>query len=253
MDDRWKGPERLPATPIVHLDGFDGPMDLLLDLAERQRIDFGRVSILALADQFTAAMDHFADQVSLERRADWLVLATRLVHLRSRLLFPASAQAAAEAEAEAAREIQRLDERIAMRAAGAWLGGRPQLGVETFVRPLSERPRETGYVGLMEACLAVLLGPDERLKPIPVYTRLIPDLWRVSDALAHIPSILARHPEGGRLIAFLPPVAADDPNRIEKMRTAMASTLLAGLELAKNGSLRIEQSQPLEECWLRAS
>jgi segregation and condensation protein A len=126
------GGQGAPATPVLHLDGFDGPMDLLLDLAERQRIDFGRISVLDLADQFTTAMARFAGLVSLERRADWLVLATRLVHLRSRLLFPATPEAAADAEAEAALEIRRLDERIAMRAAGAWLGQRPYL-----VRPPS--------------------------------------------------------------------------------------------------------------------
>ena len=70
-------------------------MDVLLDLAERQRIDFGRMSILELAEQFVAAMARLADRVTLEQRADWLVLATRLVLLRSRLLFPDSPESAA--------------------------------------------------------------------------------------------------------------------------------------------------------------
>jgi segregation and condensation protein A len=58
----------VPGTPVVHLDGFDGPMDLLLDLAERQRIDFGRMSVLDLAEQFVAAMDRLVGRVPLERR-----------------------------------------------------------------------------------------------------------------------------------------------------------------------------------------
>ena len=73
---------------MLHLEGFDGPMDLLLDLAERQRIDFGRMSVRALAEQFVVAMAQLGDRVAIERRADWLVMATRLVLLRSRLLFP---------------------------------------------------------------------------------------------------------------------------------------------------------------------
>jgi segregation and condensation protein A len=79
--DDWEA--RLPVVPLLHLDGFDGPMDLLLDLAERQKIDFGRMSILALAEQFVVAMARFGDSVPIERRADWLVMATRLVLLRS--------------------------------------------------------------------------------------------------------------------------------------------------------------------------
>ncbi|MCB8878573.1 hypothetical protein ASILVAE211_25615, partial [Acidisoma silvae] len=76
---------RLPAVPMLHLDGFDGPMDLLLDLVERQRIDLGRMSMLLLVEQFLAASEQLRDRVPIERRADWLVMATRLVLLRSRL------------------------------------------------------------------------------------------------------------------------------------------------------------------------
>ena len=99
---------------------------MLLDLAERQRIDFGRMSILDLAEQFVAAMARLADRVTLEQRADWLVLATRLVLLRSCLLFPDSPESAAAAEQDAAAELRRLDDLAAMRAAGVWLQQRPQ-------------------------------------------------------------------------------------------------------------------------------
>jgi hypothetical protein len=115
-------------TPMLHLDGFDGLMDLLLDLVERQRIDLGRMSILGLVEQFLAASDQMRDRVPIERRADWLVMATRLVLLRSRLLFPESPEAASAAEQEAATELRRLDELVAMRAAAAWLGAQPILG-----------------------------------------------------------------------------------------------------------------------------
>jgi hypothetical protein len=154
--DGWETPPRLPASPVLHLEGFDGPMDVLLDLAERQRIDFGRMSILELAEQFVAAMARLADRVTLEQRADWLVLATRLVLLRSRLLFPDSPESAAAAEQDAAAELRRLDDLAAMRAAGVWLQQRPQLGLDVFVRRPTAVPREGGYIALMEACLVVL-------------------------------------------------------------------------------------------------
>ena len=135
-EDDWDAPPRVAMIPELHLDGFDGPMDLLLDLAERSRVDLGRISVLDLVEQFVAAMDRLAGRVTPERQADWLVLAARLVLLRSRLMLPASLGEAQEAEQDAAQEEQRLLERLRMRAAAAWLEARPQLGRDTFVRPL---------------------------------------------------------------------------------------------------------------------
>jgi segregation and condensation protein A len=133
--------------PVLHLDGFDGPMDLLLELAERQRVDFGRMSVLDLADQFVAAMEHLVGRVPIERRADWLVLATRLVLLRSRLLFPASPEEAVEAEQEADAEVRRVEGLAFVRAAAAWLSARPQLGAATRHRRLRPARCESAFPG----------------------------------------------------------------------------------------------------------
>jgi segregation and condensation protein A len=242
--DDWSTPPRVAEMPVLHLDGFDGPMDLLLDLAERQRIDFGRMSIRDLAEQFVAAMERLVDRVSLERRADWLVLATRLVLLRSRLLFPASPEAAVAAEQDAAAELRRLEEMVFVRAAASWLTARPQLGTHVFARPAATAPsREGGYVALMDACLVVLRGRGGRPEEAPTYQPVISDLWRVSDALAQIRSTLAEHPEGGDLSLFLPAISADAANRNLRARAAVASTLLAGLELAREGAVMIEQEE----------
>ena len=230
-----------PAIPVLHLDGFDGPMDLLLDLAQRQRIDLGRISVLALAEQFVAALAGLADRVPLEQRADWLVMAARLVHLRSRLLFPASPAAAAEAERAAAAALRRIDELARMRLAASWLQARPQLGQDGFARPVTPRRRESGYVALMEACLVVLRGRAGRPQPAPPYRPTIPVLWRVADALARIRALLAAQPEGGDLRSFLPAIA-DAHHRPLQARAAVASTLIASLELARAGQLRLEQS-----------
>jgi segregation and condensation protein A len=242
--DDWSTPPRVAEMPVLHLDGFDGPMDLLLDLAERQRIDFGRMSIRDLAEQFVASMARLVDRVSLERRADWLVLAARLVLLRSRLLFPASPEAAIAAEQDAVAEVRRIEAMVFVRAAAAWLAARPQLGTDVFARPAATAPsREGGYVALMEACLVVLRGRGGRAEEAPLYQPVIPDLWRVTDALARIRLTLAEHPEGGELSAFLPGLAADVANRDLRARAAVASTLLAGLELARDGAVMIEQEE----------
>ena len=241
--DDWTVPPRVPATPELHVDGFDGPIDLLLELAEQQRVDLGRVSIVDLAEQFVAALARLSSHVSLERRADWVVMASRLVLLRSRLLFPASPKAAAQAERDAAAELRRLAVLAVCRAAAAWLQAQPQLGTDVFARPQPVQPRDGGYVALMEACLAVLRGRDGRADAAPVYRPAIPTLWRVPDALARLRTLLSAHPAGGLLQQFLPPLAPDEPDRRLATRAAIASTFVAGLELARNGTAQLDQGE----------
>ncbi len=227
--DDWSEPPRVPSVPVLHLDGFDGPMDLLLDLAERQRIDLGRMSVLALAEQFVAAMARVADKVPIERRADWLVLATRLVLLRSHLLFPASPAEVETAHQDAAAEERRIETMTVMRAAASWLQARPQLGLDVFARPAAEAA-PAGGGALMEACLVALRGRGGTPAEVPLYRPVVPDLWRIPDAPERIKALLAEHPEGGDLVRFLPPIAPDAADRTLKTRAAVASTFVAGLE-----------------------
>jgi segregation and condensation protein A len=249
--DDWEQPAAAPASPTLHLAGFDGPMDVLLDLAERQRIDLGRMSVLALAEQFVAAMERLAAHVPLERRAGWLVMAARLVQLRSRLMFPETPEAAAAAARDAEAALRQIEGLAEVRAAVAWLQRRPQLGVEVFARPQPERPRESGYVALMEACLVMLEGRDAQPWEEPVYQPAIPVLWRATDAMARIRSLLLIHPEGGALDAFLPELTPGDADREMKARGAVSSTFLAGLELAREGDLALWQGQPYGPVFFR--
>jgi segregation and condensation protein A len=231
-------------APVLHLDGFDGPMDLLLDLAERQRIDLGQISIVSLADQFVAVLARAGDDVPLERRAGWVILAARLLHLRSRLLLAQTPKDAAAAAREAAAEVRRIDEARFIRAAALWLDARPQLGVDMLPRPRTGRdPRTESFIALMEACLVALRAPGGAVAsnrgPVP----LVPDLWAFAQALPHVRALLATHPRGATLARFLPPVADSGSSNLQA-RAALASTLLAGLELARLGEAKLEQDAP---------
>ena len=249
-EDDWDAPPRVATIPELHLDGFDGPMDLLLDLAERQRFDLGRISVLDLVEQFVAAMDRLAGRVTPERHAEWLVLAIRLVLLRSRLMLPTTPAEAKGAERDAAREEQRLVERLRMRATVAWLEARPQLGRDVFARP---SPRKQGRtettMALMEACLAVLRGPN-RPEAASVYRPVLTRLWQVEQALARIRQMLAEDPAGGALAHFVPAVE-QGTDRVRQVRGAMAGTFVACLELTWQGEVEAEQDELFEPVRIR--
>lgn len=239
--DDWDTPPRVPAIPDLHLDGFDGPLDLLLDLAERERIDLGKISVSAMVDQFVAAMVRYESHVPLDRRADWLNVAARLVQLWSRLFLPKSPEAEKAVLSEAERELSRLQNLQFVRAASAWLGARPQLGQDVFARPLRERdPRVASYMRLMEACLTILEMEEAREQPSAieqVYRPVVPPLFRVPDALARIRAILAGMDSPVKLTGLLPRMPQVVTDRELVARSAVSSTLVAALELARTGEL----------------
>ena len=242
--DDWDAPPRVPAAPVLHLEGFDGPIDLLLELAERQRLDLGRISLVALVDQFVAGCAQLAPHVMIERRADWLVMATRLVLLRSRLLFPATPQAAAEAEREAAREVARIEALRAVRVAASWLQARPQLGHDVFARPPpGPDPQVASYMALMEACLTVLRGRDELPAETPLYRPTVPDVFRIAEALLRIRALVAAMTAPQPLEAFWPEVPAQKPKGPVIVRSAVASTFVAALELCQESVVGLDQDE----------
>ncbi len=250
----WESPLRVSGVPVLHLEGFDGPMDLLLDLAERQRIDFGRMSILALAEQFVAAMAQFGDRVAIERRADWLVMATRLVLLRSRLLFPESPAAAAAAERDAASELRRIDDLAELRAAAVWLGARPVLGQDVFIRGAPERQGvhldasyEVDVIAFLWASLSLFEDDADDLDTVARYRPIWADLHSVTEARDRILRVLGEGGDGEELLHFLPEepatdAALDPPERSLRLSSAWA-TFSASLELAKQGDVDLLQEQ----------
>ena len=122
---------------VVRLDGFEGPMDLLLELARGQKVDLARISILSLVEQYLAIVEG-ARQVRLDLAADWLVMAAWLTWLKSRLLLPPGSEAAEEGEEAAEVLAERLQALQAVQELARWLGARPQLGHDVFARGAPE-------------------------------------------------------------------------------------------------------------------
>jgi segregation and condensation protein A len=252
-----------PAVPMLHLEGFDGPMDLLLDLAERQRIDWGRMSILALAEQFVAALEQLADRVAIERRANWLVMATRLVLLRSRLLFPESPLAADVAQRDAATELRRIDDLTEARAAAAWLGDQPVLGQDVFARGAPDRvgvyaepEDEVDVIAFLWASLSLFEDDAEQLDTVVRYRPVWTDLYSVAEARDRILRILGEDGDGETLGHFLPEHlsiadAGEPPEVSVRLYSAWASTFSASLELAKQGDAALAQEEAFASVHVR--
>jgi segregation and condensation protein A len=230
--------EPAPDTLLLHLEGFEGPLDLLLDLARGQKVDLAKISILALVEQYLAVIEG-ARRVRLELAADWLVMAAWLAWLKSRLLVPTGAET--EEVGEAAEALAaRLAELQAIRTAAAWLGARPQLGQDVFARGAPEDFSEIersrlalDLPGLVRAYLAAVRRNQatQRYRPRPV------TLWSLQDALGRLQRLIGSLPDWSSLQAFLPPEMTNPMER----RAALASTLLAGLEMARGGALKLRQ------------
>ena len=246
-------PEARQAAPHgdqLHLvlAGFEGPLDLLLELARKQKVDLARISVLALVEQFLAIVEG-ARAVRLELAADWLVMAAWLAWLKSRLLLPDGG--AAEDGTEAASTLAaRLDELERMQAAARWLGARPQLGQDTWARGAPEslvaedRSRIVAdLAGLMAAYLrAMRRGAPRHYLPRPA------PAWSVADALARLERMLGRMPGWVTLESLLPPSLRDGEGR----RMAVAATLVAGLEMARGGAVDLHQAGPWAPIRLRS-
>jgi segregation and condensation protein A len=228
--------EATPSGLLLQLDGFEGPLDLLLDLARGQKVDLARISILSLVEQYLAVIEG-ARRVRLELAADWLVMAAWLTWLKSRLLLPAGSGAAEEGEAAAETLAARLLALQTTRAVARWLGARPQLGHDVFARGAGENFTETDRSrlaldvnGLLRAYLMALRrGTVHRhYRPAPM------TLWSVQD--------------WATLDLFLPASLAGPLER----RAAVASTLLASLEMARGGAIRLRQSAAFAPIMMRA-
>lgn len=236
---------------VVELDGFEGPLDLLLVLARSQKVDLRKISILALVDQyldFIAA----AKRIRLELAADYLVMAAWLTYMKSRLLLPEPPSSDDEPTGEelAARlafQLQRLE---AMRRVAARLMARDRLGREVFVRGSPEGIRIIRRPAY-EASLFDLLkayGAQRRLQVESRYEVRKRHVWAIEHARARLEAVLGKIPDWVKLDWFLPETA---PAFGEERRTYIASAFSAALELAKEGQAEIRQEALFAPIYLR--
>jgi segregation and condensation protein A len=201
------------------------------------------------------AMARFGDSVPIERRADWLVMATRLVLLRSRLLFPDSPAAVEAAQRDAATELRRIGDLAAVRTAATWLGDQPVLGLDVFARGAPDRlgvylaqETEVDVIAFLWASLSLFEGDAEQLETVARYRPAWTNLYSVAEARDRILRMLGTGGDGEALSHFLPEDTAttnggDSLETCLRWSSAWASTFSAGLELARLGDVVLAQTE----------
>jgi segregation and condensation protein A len=228
----------------LDLNGFEGPLDLLLELARRQAVDIAALSAIDLVDQFLAATDDLA-KLDLPLVADWLVMAAWLVWLKSRLLLPQGTEENRQAEEAVEVLAARLEVLERIRVASEWLSLKPQLGRDFFGRGFRDDPMpvqvRSNFTDLMLAVRSVLEAsesPQELDRYRPPQLRL----WTPRQAMARMRQVLAEAPADHDLLAFVPELSVSEPNPTTRTRAAIASTLMAALELTRIREIDASQS-----------
>jgi segregation and condensation protein A len=234
---------------IVNLEGFEGPLDLLLMLARDQKVDLRKISMVALVDQYLAHIAQ-ARRMRLELAADYLVMAAWLAYLKSRLLLPeppAGEEPSGQEMADALQwQLRRLE---AMQEVGVRLMARPQLGQDVFARGQPEGAvvvrRTVWDVKLYDLLKAY--GDQVRPKDADTYQIEPMQFFSVEDAAERLGRMLGIAIDWQSLEAFLPAGLTDPLRR----RSAVASTFVAGLQLAKDGSIELRQTERFGPIYLR--
>jgi segregation and condensation protein A len=229
----------------LELDGWEGPLDLLLDLARRQKVDLKAISILALVDQYIVYIER-AEALRLEVAADYLVMAAWLAYLKSALLLPKDEQADPSPEELALRLQLRLQRLGAMREAAARLLARDRVGRDVFLRGAPEGLR-VDRKNLWQCDWYALVSSYAQVKARgePV-VHMVRDrmVLTLDAALERVAAMLGVKLDWMELREFLPLNA--DPRLI---RSALASSFVAALELARLGKAELRQDKafgPLE-------
>lgn len=242
-------PREPPAEETLNLalDGWEGPLDLLLQLARQQKVDLAKISILKLVEQYLAFIAD-ARKLRLELAADYLVMAAWLAYLKSCLLLPPDLEEEPSAEELALRLQMRLQRLDAMRDAGARLMARDHVGRDVFLRGSPEGLRvvraaayDCTLYELIRAYGEVRARSEKR-----VYAVSRRPVLALDEALERLQHLLGTTIDWTDIARFLPETG-DESYR----RSALASTFLAALELAKQGRADLQQSGAFEPLFLR--
>jgi segregation and condensation protein A len=244
-------PERASDEPalMVDVEGFEGPLDLLLILARQQKVDLARISILALADQYLAFVEH-ARKLRLELAADYLVMAAWLAYLKSRLLLPEQhAPDGMSAEDLATALAQRLRRLEAIRAVAEQLVGRPQLGRDVFQRglpePIAEIKRPEWSATLYDLLTAYAA---QRQKQALAHVRFPKrTVWSLAEAREALERLIGQAVDWSPLDQFLIAYVVDPSHAA----TVMASSFAATLELVREGLAEMHQHAAYAPLYIR--
>ncbi len=251
----WEVPERL--TPededdvlVLALDGFEGPLDLLLVLARNQKVDLTKLSILRLAEQYLDYIEA-ARTLRLEIAADYLVMAAWLAYLKSKLLLPEKEQVddgptGQELAAQLAFRLKRLE---AMREAIARFMGRKRLGVDLFARGMPEGIRVVRSSVYQASIFDLLKAYAEQRQRNAVTEvkwggRVV---WSIKQARERLAALMGGEPDWAALDKFLEEYK---PSPVLG-KTVTASSFGATLELAREGYLEVRQHQPFGPLYLK--
>ena len=250
-EDDWDGiasEAKLDENALyLELDGWEGPLDLLLDLARRQKVDLRQISILALVDQYLGYIER-AEALRLELAADYLVMAAWLAFLKSSLLLPKEEQDEPSAEELALKLQLRLQRLGAMREAAARLMGRNRIGRDVFLRGAPEGlriDRKTRWKCDQYALIGAYGRVKARTAPAVHMVRDRP-VMTLDSALDRVSAMLGVTLDWLELRDFLPPHA--EP---QLQRSALASSFVAALELARLGKAELAQDETFGALRLR--
>lgn len=253
--EAWKAAEDAIGTDdalVVNLDGFEGPLDVLLVLARTQKVDLTRISILALADQYLQFISE-AHKLRLELAADYLVMAAWLAFLKSKLLLPREEGTEDQPTGEelAARLAFRLQRLEAMRTAAAQLMTRKRLGRDVFARGMPEGMR-TIRVRQYTAAIFDLLKAyaDQRKRTTVKRTHVVPrrTVWSIKEARLRLEELIGA--SVGDWVGLDTYLARYVPGP-DVARTALASSFGATLEMAREGTIELSQAEPFAPIYVR--
>lgn len=235
-------------TLTLDLDGWEGPLDLLLALARNQKVDLKAISILQLVEQYLGFITA-ARELKLEVAADYLVMAAWLAYLKSALLLPRDPEETPSPEELALRLQLRLERLSAMREAGGRLLARDRLGRDVFVRGAPEglrTVRKARWDAEIYDLIAAYGVVTARTRPVMhvVATR---DVMTLDEAIARVAEQIGSTVDWATIESFLPASASDGYRR-----SALASSFVAALELARQGRVELRQRSPFAPLYLRA-
>lgn len=254
MDALWQGEaERAESEPslLIDVQGFEGPLDLLLHLARNQRVDLSRISVLALAEQYLGFVEQ-AQALRLELAADYLVMAAWLAYLKSRLLIPKQQDDDGATGEELVASLQfRLKRLEAMRDASAKLVNRNRLGRDVFARGMPELvvvDRSSQFAASLYDLLTAYTSQRQRqaVSHVQIEKRAV---WSLREARVALVRLMGVSGDWVSLDRFL----IDYTLSPQERASALASSFAASLELVREGKLEVRQNAAFAPIYMRAS